>query len=177
LTLRDLALRDLPLKAASPLCQLCYQPSGGGWQVTHDRSWFLVWDRRDLVILRMMVQGTEVAQCNISPLPRAAPEKFPTLPQFQDDVQHALGKSFGQLVESGEVVGEANYRIYRVVAKGEVAEVPIQWQYYFVADDRGRQITFVFTVQQHNIEAFEKAGDRMIRTLRFVDSKPAATAK
>ena len=64
-----------------------------------------------------------------------------------------------------------NYRIYRVVAKGDVADVPIQWQYYLVADDAGRRVAATFTVKESNLDAFDKAGERLVRAIRFVNAK------
>jgi hypothetical protein len=172
--LTDAALKGLPLKPTPELCQLIYQPAAGGWQLTHDRAWLLVKSHRKLAVLRLMANGADVAQCNISPLPKVAPDKLPSMEQFQEDVQKALGKNFGQLVEAGQFASEANYRVYRVVVKGEVSEVPIQWQYFLVGDATGRQVTFAFTVKEQNVEAFGNAGERLVRQLRFLDRKTTA---
>jgi hypothetical protein len=134
----------------------------------------LVKSHRKLAVLRLMANGADVAQCNISPLPKVAPDKLPSMEQFQEDVQKALGKNFGQLVEAGQFASEANYRVYRVVVKGEVSEVPIQWQYFLVGDATGRQVTFAFTVKEQNVEAFGNAGERLVRQLRFLDRKTTA---
>ena len=175
--LAETATKDIPAKPTAEMCQLLYQPADRGWQVTHDRGWFLVDSRHDLAVMRLMAQGTDVAQCNISPLPKVAVDKLPTLPQFQNDVQHSLGKNFGQFVEAGQSVNEAKNRVYRVLVNGEVSEVPIRWQYYLVADEEGRQVAFTFTVKAQNLEAFGKAGDRLVDSLRFLDAQPAGVEK
>jgi hypothetical protein len=171
------ALAGLPLKPAPELCRLLCRPPDGDWQLTHDRCWFLVDSRRDRAALRMMAQGADLAQCNVSALPTVAVERLPTLKQFQDDVRHALGKSFGQFVEASQCAGETNDRIYRVVVKGEVSGVPLQWHYYLVANRHGRQAALTFTLKEQNLGAFGEAGDRLVRSLRFLDSRPFIAAK
>ena len=117
----------------------------------------------------MMVEGADVAQCNVSSLPKVAVERLPALEQFQDQVRQALGKNFGQFVEAGQFASQSDYRVYRVVVKGDVSDLPIQWHYYLVADKHGRQAALAFTVKEQNLEAFDKAGERLVRALRFVD--------
>jgi hypothetical protein len=175
LTSRELA--GLPLAPTTDLCRLLCQPPDAAWQLTHDRCWFLVEQRRDLAALRMMSGGSDVAQCNVSSLPTVAAERLPTLEQFQDQVQRALGKSFSQFVEAAQFASELDYRVYRVVVKGEVSSLPIEWHYYLVADRNGRQVALAFTVQEQNVDAFDKAGERLVRALRFLDHEPADAAK
>ncbi len=163
------ALADAPLAPSAELCRLLCQPAEAAWQLPHDRCWFLVEEHRDSVALRMMAGGANVAQCNVSSLAKVAVERLPTLEQFQGEVRQALGKSFSQFVEAGQLASQADYRIYRVVVKGEISDLPIQWHYYLVADKHGRQAALAFTVKEQNLEAFDKAGERLVRALRFVD--------
>ena len=157
------ALADLPLKPAAELCRLLCQPADAAWQLTHDRCWFLVESHRDLAVLRMMAHGTDVAQCNVSSLPTVAAERLPTLEQFQDEVRHALGKNFGQFVEAAQFPSETNYRVYRVVVKGEVSDVPIQWHYYLVADRTAGKSPWCSPSRSRTVDAFDKAGERLVR--------------
>ncbi len=169
------ALADAPLAPSAELCRLLCQPAEAAWQLPHDRCWFLVEEHRDSVALRMMAGGANVAQCNVSSLAKVAVERLPTLEQFQGEVRQALGKSFSQFVEAGQLASQADYRIYRVVVKGEISDLPIQWHYYLVADKHGRQAALAFTVQEQDVEAFDKAGERLVRGLRFLDPQAAAS--
>jgi hypothetical protein len=166
--LGDAALADLSLKPTPELCQLLYQPAVGDWQLTHDRSWFLVESQREFAVMHRMVQGKDLGQGNILPLPSLAAGKLPTLAQFQEDVRHVLGKNFGSLVAADEFPGEADQHVYRVVVKGEVSEVPIQWQYFLVADEHGRRVSFAFTVKEQNLDDFGRAGEQLVRRVRFL---------
>ena len=175
--LTDAALENLALKPSSELGKLSYTSTESGWQMTHDRGWHVIGDNRDLTILRR-VDGSElVAQCNVSALPKLAPGKEITLADFQEDVQKALGQSFGGFVEAGQTASDADYRVYRVVVQGEVSQLPIRWNYYLVADAHGHQVAFAFTVEQKLLERFGKADEELIRSFRFADPKLTSAAQ
>ena len=175
--LTDAALEGLPLKPTAGLSQLHHASTEGGWQVTHDRSWHVIGAHHDLTIMRRIDRGALIAQCNVSALPKTAPDKQITLTKFQKDVQKALGKSFREFVEAGQSANDANYRVYRVLARGEVSQLPIQWNYYLVADRHGHQVAVAFTIEHELVEQFGKAGEEMIRSFRFLDPKLASSGR
>ena len=146
-------------------------PDAAEWRFTYDRRWHVTTDRAELAVLRLLVRGELLAQCNASPLEKRPPEKLITLAQFQQDVKQALGESFGEFVRASEDVNESEYRVYRVVARGAVDELPIQWHYYMVADREGRQVAFAFTIEQALLTQFGKADEALIDTLRFTPPK------
>ena len=175
--LTDAALENLSLRPTAGLSQLSHASAESGWQVTHDRHWYVIGDHRDLTILRRIDRGELIAQCNVSTLPKLAPGKQVSLTEFQEDVQKALGKSFGEFVEAGQWANEADYRVYRVVVRGKVSELPIQWNYYLVADEHGYQVAFAFTVEHKLVERFDKADDELIRSFRFLDLKLVSSSE
>ena len=65
--LADAVLRGLTSEPTPELCRLLCEGADGGWLVKHDRQWFLCENRREAAVLRLMAQGTDVAQCNIAP--------------------------------------------------------------------------------------------------------------
>jgi hypothetical protein len=169
--LTDAALENLTLEPTAALSQLSYASPEGVWRITHDRCWHVIGDHRELTILRRVDRGELIAQCNVSILPKVAPGKQITLADFQEDVQKALGESFGQFVEAGKRANDANYRVYRVAVRGEVSQLPIRWNYYLVADEHGHQVALAFTVEEKLLERFQNADEALIRSLRFVDPK------
>lgn len=178
--LTDAALKDLPLKPDADLRQLIYHSADGGWQLTCDRYWHVYRDRKDLAILRMIDRGEFVSQCNASSLPKLAPGKEVTLADFQDDLKRALGENFGEFVEAGQRANEANYRVYRVVIQGKArvdtegkpADLPMQWRYYLVTEEHGRQVVFAFTVESELVDQLNQADRKLVRLFRFADPKP-----
>jgi hypothetical protein len=62
-------------------------------------------------------------------------------------------------------------RILRVRAKGKDNEIPVRWSYYLVSDPEGRQVTFAFRVEEKRLEAFGRADEQFVHSLRFVERK------
>jgi len=167
--LTETALQRISAKPAAKLTQLAHESKDAQWRFTYDRCWYVTTDRSELAVLRMLDRGEKVAQCNVSSLPTRPPDKLITLAEFQADVQRALGESFRRLVEAGQFANESDYRVYRVVAHGEVEKVPIQWNYYLLADRHGRQVVFAFTVEQKLLDRFKAADEKLLRNLRFLE--------
>lgn len=172
--LSNSALAGLTLKPLPELTALNYQSPQGGWEIAHDRSWYVTGEDAKLAVLRLVERGEFVAQCKVSPLPSIAPGKELTLAAFQEDVKHGLGKNFKQFVEAGQSANLHNYRVYRVVVEGEASDLPIRWAYYYVADKYGRQVVLAFTVEGRLLEAFGKADEQLLSALRLADPEVAA---
>ena len=91
--LTDAALKGVPLESSPALCRLICQPADAGWQLTHDRCWFLTADHRDLKMFQRLEQGENVAMCKFSPLPKIDPKNQVALEQFQSDVQRPWART------------------------------------------------------------------------------------
>ena len=165
--LTEASLRGMPLEPTPSLTQLAYRSAENAWRLAHDRSWYLTTDDRDRAIFRLLSQGQRIAQCNIAPWARDQVGKDVTLEQFQDQIRAALEKHFGQFVEASESVSPSKYRVLRVVAQGEASDLPIQWYYYLMTDDHGRQVVLTFTVANEFVDRFGDADRKLVRALRF----------
>jgi hypothetical protein len=133
---------------------LVHESNAGGFRLFLDRRWHNVNDEAKLLTLRFVDRGDLLAQCNISPLAKAAAGQHVTLAQFQADIREALGDNFGQFLRASEGSDAHGRVIYSVVANGKVSELPIEWHYYLVADSQGRQIAFAFTLEEGLVERF-----------------------
>jgi hypothetical protein len=178
--LTEAALRDLNPTSSPELTQLQYKSAQGGWELAHDRRWLVVHEKQDTSLLRMVDAGDYIAQCNVSTGSDVSAGSELTLAKFQEDIRQALGKSFGRFVRAEESKPDGGLRVYHVVVQGEAQQIPIQWIYYRLADRRGRQIIFAFTVKQDLLGRFEQADEELVRAIRFADpkvaSKPAPVA-
>ncbi len=172
--LTDEALAGLVLEPTDTLRELAYESPKGGFQFIHARNWYIKDARSDRVTLRMLDRGDLVAQCNVAALPKLAAGKEVSLSEFQNDVQAALDKNFGQFTEARQSASKAGYRIYRVVARGTASELPIQWNYYLVADQQGRRVAFAFVVESDLVDRLNKDDEKLVNSLRFLDPKVAS---
>ena len=175
--LSDAALRGLPLEPKPELTQLVQKSADGQWQFTYDRRWYITTDTKEQLVMRMVDRGELVAQCNIASLAKVPQDKLATLPQFQQDIQKALGENFGRFIKAAQNNTESHYRVYRVEAQGEVEKLPIEWIYRLVADEQGRQVTLVFTVESELMDEFGQADEPLVQSLRFLESNVAMRVK
>jgi hypothetical protein len=116
----------------------------------------------------MIEQGELIAQCNISSLPDLADGKRVQLPEFQADIEKALEKNFGQFVEASQQKNESGHRVLRAVVSGLASELPIQWIYYHLSDDTGRQTALVFAMDAKIVEKFAAADEAIVGTFEFM---------
>jgi hypothetical protein len=167
--LSDEALAKLTLKPSPESVCLAYESAVGDWRCALDRRWYLYHQRPkiDTAVLRFVDRGEFTGQCNLSSLPQRKPDELISLEKYQEDIQKALGKGFGEFVEASQTSNDANYRIYRVAANGTSSEIPMQWIYYLVADSQGRQVAFTFAVEQKLIERFAGADRALVESMRF----------
>jgi hypothetical protein len=166
--LSDSLLNELPLDATPGSTLLRLESTSGGFALLHARDWQMMVDRHDVTVLRMIEQGELIAQCNISSLPDLTAGKRVQLPEFQADIEKALGKNFGQFVEASQQKNESGHRVLRALVSGLASELPIQWIYYHISDDAGRQTALVFTMDAKIVEKFAAADESIVGTFEFV---------
>ncbi len=174
--LSDDVVKSLTLDPALA-SKLQHESRQAGWIVAHDRRWFVTADRHDLAVFRMIDRGEYLAQCKVSPLPKTAAEQQITLEKFQEDVRRTLGDSFGEFIEAGQGVNDANYRVYRIAARGKVSDLPIRWSYYLLSDEQGHQVVLAFSVEGKLVEQFGQADRELVDAMRFLEPKLASNGE
>jgi hypothetical protein len=172
----DKALAGLPTAAESGQALIDLTAEKAGFQLVHDRRWRVMVERHDTTILRLVDRGDLIAQCNISPLPALPKDKELPLEGYQNDVKQALGSNFGQVVEAAQEAGEDGIVIQRVTVSGTVGELPIQWTYYHLTDDKGHRAAVVFTIEGNLVERFAQIDRELISGFRFLPDKQPTPA-
>lgn len=175
--LSDHALAGLILEPRPDSTLLEYESAHGGFRFLHDRGWHVVNEARDSVVLRLVDRGELVAQCNVTALPPVEPGKRLTLAKFQEDIERSLGKTFGRFESAGESVNAAGHHLSRVITTGEVEKLPIQWNYYLVADGRGHQVVAAFTLESALVDRFGTSDASILATLRFLANSADTAAQ
>jgi hypothetical protein len=181
-------LAGLGVEPTAQISQLRYESPRDRWHITYDRRWYLNSNDRQNAVLKLIREGAVTGQCNIASLPKRDREQLISLEDYQNDVQRALGKNFGELVDAKQWGNAAGYRVLRVTANGvardKSSELPICWIYYHVADEHGRQLALTFTVEKEHLDRFAEADRAIVDSLRFAESggrgplaKPGAKAQ
>jgi hypothetical protein len=139
-------------------------------ELTHDRDWHIFQQNPQIAVLRLIDQGSLIAQCNLTPIRAAAPGQHVSVNQFQDDIRTSLGPRFKSIEKSEQIPTEDGRFLYRVAVAGEANKSPITWIYYLCAAPNGSQTSSVFAVDS---SLTKRLGDRdleMMKSLKFTDS-------
>jgi hypothetical protein len=166
--LTEQQLARLPLTATPGSTLLEMTTEKGGYELLQDRRWFVMSDRYDVAVLRLIDRGDLVAQCNVSKLPSLPKGQQLTLEGFQQDVKKSLGKSFAQFIEAGEDKSDNGIRILRVTVAGFASELPIQWIYFHLSDDNNHRASLVFTLESKLVEKYGGLDRELVSGFRFL---------
>jgi hypothetical protein len=184
-TLTDALAASIPIEPPAESLRLVFDATPWATRLLHDRSWFVfhaVLDQPPKVaILRLVEQGGLVCQCNISPIPDAAPGTQTPVDQFQRDIQTVLGDTFRGF-KSQQAYRIADGRmVIEVVATGEVQVqreegaflMPMEWHYYLCTEPGGRQISFVFALDPKLAPQLAGRDKVLVNDLQFLPVQAA----
>lgn len=170
--LTDSAVDAIPISPEPEQLALAFSSP---WNLTFacDRDWHVFHQTKDVAVLRYLRNGSLIAQCNVSPVPQAAAGSHTSEPQFQADIQTALGSQFRKIEKAEQIPTTDGRWLYRVTATGVARNVPMHWFYYLCAAPDGRQVAFVYAVESKLVEQFGGQDIAQVRSLQFL---PAATS-
>jgi hypothetical protein len=171
--LSDETLKDLALEPSPGSTLVSLSSSAGRFQLLHTRQWRVMMDRTDLTVLRMLDQGDLIAQCNASRLADLPAGQRVSMDSFQADVKRALGEHFGEFRDVSQESTDGGMRVLRAVVSGTTSELPIQWSYYHLSDDKGHQAAMVFTMDARLVEKFAEADRTLISSFAFTGPNEA----
>jgi hypothetical protein len=163
------AVSAIPLDPPPALTRLRFR-APWGIELVHDRDWHVFQQNPQIAVLRLIEQGSLIAQCNLTPVRPAAAGEHVSTDQFQNDIRASLGERFKSIEKAEQIPTEDGRFLYRVVAVGEANKNPITWIYYLCAASDGSQTSSVFAV---DATLRSRLGDRdleMMKSLRFLDA-------
>jgi hypothetical protein len=146
-----------------------------GIRALTDRNWRMMTDVPGAAMMRMIDNDQSVAQCDFRPLATLKAGEQWTLEAFQKDIKRTLGDQLTGLVSADQQASDAGLRVMRVIARGAVENVPIQWVVLHFSDDSGRRVLATFTMEGDHVEAFAQADEQLMTSLRFIDSARRST--
>jgi len=152
------------------------------WDVSllHDRSWHLFHETSDQLMLRRLVNGALVGQCNISPARTLAKGEFTPNADYRNEVSATHQSRGGELGESKVSRNENGWRIHHVPVTSrtkppegsELKPETVIWDHYLCTSDSGQQFQLIFTHTESDSDAFASAADELIETLVIRQSQP-----
>lgn len=174
LTLDNVASQIGNLDSAS---LLQFQSDQGYYRFVANRKWSTYRDNGEEATLRYIVNNRVVTQCNVTNMIDYEPGRQLSLEGFQADVRISVGKTLVEIVESSERLSSNNLRLLRVVSRGSVQGVDIQWIHYHISNDTGRRVVLTFTLNEANTEIFAEEDAQLAGSFELINWPTSLDAK
>jgi hypothetical protein len=151
-----------------PTAQLIqFDSKAGAYRFVADRHWTTILDNGVDATLKLIQDNKTTAYCTITNLADMEPGRQLSLEGFQSDIKKTLGNKFGSFIEADERLSQTGLRMMRVVAIGQVEEVPVHWINILLSNDGGRHVSLAYTMNQSKAEAFGTQDLQMAGSLEF----------
>ena len=167
LTLTDAMMTTISTRPNPDVLQLQYDGGRGPWRFSHDRTWYVYQDDPQATVLRKLVNGELVAQCNIADMGTVDVRTMTTLERFQQDLISGLGNHFGRIAAAEEYEDPRGNRVFKVLLDGMVDDLSLRWIYHLITDSNGRQVVVVFVVEASMLDQFGDADEVLLKTYRM----------
>lgn len=172
--LTDEVVNELPLEPDPTLLMVALE-TPSGLRILHDRNWHLFHQSAGGAMLRLLDKGSLIAQCNMQRIAPAAAGEHTPEEKFQSDIRNQLGERLREITLAEEVQTDDGRFLYRVTAAGEANKIKMVWLYYLCAAPDGRQVSFVFALEEENLERLANRDLGIVKSLTFLDPQAAPT--
>ncbi|MFK7769395.1 MAG: hypothetical protein AB8B55_19385 [Mariniblastus sp.] len=160
--------------------RLKWAPEASDISMTYDPHWKLIAAERDAAILRYIDRGDLLTQCNLVQLPTVAPGKTLSLEQYKTEVGKIVATDKkAKLVKASQVKTESGLKALQVIVSGEEEGLAVNWLYYHVSGNDGRQVTLVFTLAEEVAGKVKPLAEQLVNEFEFkaIAKRPAANKK
>ncbi len=147
---------------------LTFQSAQWRLRFFHGRNWHVFQDIPSVVVLRMVHEGSLVAQCNASLIGRKPAGKHTTTDEFVADIKRSLGEKLTEVVATEEVsTGDSRY-LFRAKVAGTANGIDMRWHYYLLANPDGRQVSFVFALEPTGEQTLAEQDLAIVSSVQFL---------
>ena len=165
--LTDAAMTTISTRPNPTILQLKYDGGKGPWRFSHDRNWYVYQDDSQATVLRKLMNGELVAQCNVADMGTVDLKTMATIEKFQQDLIAGLGENFGQIAGAAEYEDRLGCKIYKVLLDGMVDDLALRWVYHLITDRNGKQSVVVFVIEASMLDQFGNADELLLGTYRM----------
>lgn len=137
----------------------------------HSRDWHLFHQTTELVMLRMLNNGSLAGQCNIAPSVTMPVGEFTPDHRFREEVQAALVSRQGVLGESRLTPEQNGWRIHKVSATSITQNKTILWDYYLCTRKSGEQYSLIMSYGKDDAGLVQPAADKIIQSLTIAQPR------
>lgn len=155
-----------------------WESNQGHFRLLYDPRWRMIASEDEGAILRYVQNGDLMAQCNIAQLPSRPANNLLSLKQFQTEVGKIIAaEQSARIINADTQATNDGSQVHLVKVNGVEQQVPVSWLYYHVGHRDGRQVTFVFTLEQQVANDFHPADQLLVHAFRFLPVPQSANAK
>lgn len=162
--------------------------------MSHDRYWHVVDQTTDGMMMRKVVNGSLVGQCNLRTAPQMAAGGFTTEDAFLSEIEPAVVQRSGTIRLSKVTKLESGWRQHHIQATGKVkSSVPsaaasqtaspgavspttkeetIIWDYYLCTATTGEQFSLVFSHAESDSTLFDDSAEQMLSSMTIRSARP-----
>lgn len=134
-------------------------------RLVHPREWHLFHETNDLIILRMLHNGSLTGQCNLSRAATVPAGEFTAEEEFLESVRSQMATAGGSIATSEVLPNRSGWRVHHVRASSEAGQKTIVWDYYLCSADTGEQFSVIFSHAGSDDAIFGDAADEILRTM------------
>ncbi len=163
--------------------------------MSHDRYWHVVDQTTDGMMMRKVVNGSLVGQCNLRTAPQMAAGGFTTEEAFLSEIEPAVVQRSGTIRLSKVTKSESGWRRHHIQATGKVKstvpsaaasqstspgagaspaakEETIIWDYYLCTATTGEQFSLVFSHAESDSVLFDDSAEQMLSSMTIRSARP-----
>ena len=158
--------------------RLKFESDKGSYRISYDPRWKLIAGESDTAIMRFIDKGELLSQCTIVMLPRRAANEPLTLDKYKREIARVIeADSDAKLIKADEVKTKSGVKAMNVVVASEEDGLPVNWIYYHLEAEDGRQMTFVFTLAESVADRVVGVADQLINEFEFLAVKTKVARK
>ena len=158
--------------------RLKFESEQGKYRISYDPRWKLIAGESDTAIMRFIDKGELLSQCTVVMLPRRAANQPLTLAKYKREIARVIEPDDGaKLVKSDEVVTKTGVKAMSIVVASEEDGLPVNWIYYHLQAEDGRQMTFVFTLAESVAPRVTGVASQLINEFEFLKTSTKVAKK
>ena len=158
--------------------RLKFESNTGNYRISYDPRWKLIAGESDTAIMRFVDKGDLLSQCTVVMLPRRAANQPLEFTKYKKEIANMVqGDTNAKIIKSNQTKTKTGMKAMSVIVAGEEEGLPVNWIYYHVQANDGRQMTFVFTLAESVADRVVGAANQLINEFEFLGAQTKVATK
>ncbi len=151
---------------------LRWQSRESQFQLHYDPAWRIITSDQSGAIMRYLEDGDLLCQATVVELEQRPASNPLKLQEYRQYVAKMIEvDELQRVIDASQSVTSRGDEVLRVTVYGEEQELPLNWVYYNVTHSDGRQVAFVFTLEEAVASRVNPIAEKMVNGLIFPAAK------